>query len=351
MRYPMRYKGRQLSKWIGVFVLAWCLFLLQAAWQPVSAQTGSPEPPTPTPLPDPLSKPLPDASNNIISAWRPPLYPVPWALGENDHFYFVRPVAADEVNWPLSSYRYGGIFFAPDAPHTGVDIVVGEGTPVYAAGPGQVVWAGTGLLFGNDDEKDPYGFAVAIEHDFGWNNKPLYSLYAHLSKIIISKGDYVETGDLIALSGDTGMTTAPHLHFEIRVGTNNFYETFNPELWLAPPQGWGVIVGRLTDGAGEPLLEQEVILTNLETNREWRGKSYGSIFTVNGDPFYNENFAISDLPAGRYKVQIPYFGTMYQKFITVRPGAVAYFRYRGLSGFADTYPRPTVPSNIQDFIQ
>jgi len=318
--------------------------------QPAQAGTQLAQVPTPTLLPDPLSTPLPAASNNAQSAWRPPLYPVPWALSENDHFYFVRPVKADEVNWPLSSYRYGGIFFAPDAPHTGVDIVVGEGTPVYAAGPGQVIWAGTGLLFGDNSQDDPYGFAVAIEHDFGWDNEPLYTLYAHLSEVLVEKGAFVETGDLIALSGDTGMTTAPHLHFEVRVGTNNFYATLNPELWLAPPQGWGVIVGRLTDGIGEPLLMQEVILTNLDTGQEWRGKSYGSIFTVNGDPFYNENFAISDLPAGSYRIQIPYFGYNYEQFLDVHPGRVSYFRYRGLMGFSDFTPTAKPPSSIESFV-
>ncbi len=345
-----RDKSR-LSLKFGLVLIIPLMMIMYLASKPASAQSKPVQEQSPTPLPNPLEDPLPEPSNNLKSAWRPPLYPVPWSLSENDHFYFVRPVAADEVNWPLSSYRYGGIFFAPDAPHTGVDIVVGEGTPVYAAGPGQVVWAGTGLLFGDDNQDDPYGLAVAIEHDFGWDNKPLYTLYAHLSQILVSKGDFVETGNLLALSGDTGMVTAAHLHFEVRVGTNNFYETLNPELWLAPPQGWGVIVGRLTDGIGEPLLEQEVILTNMDTGQEWRGRSYGSIFTVNGDPYYNENFAISDLPAGRYRIQIPYFGYMYQKFINVYPGTISYFRYRGLSGFADFIPQKAPPSNIAEFIE
>ena len=39
-----------------------------------------------------------------------------------DHFYFVRPVAADQVNWPIADYRYGGIFFAQNIIHTGIDI-------------------------------------------------------------------------------------------------------------------------------------------------------------------------------------------------------------------------------------
>jgi len=302
--------------------------------------------PSPTPLPNPLDVPLPNSPSQPKSSWRPPLYPVPWSLSDNDHFYFTRPVAVDEVNWPLSSYRYGGTFFAPDAPHTGVDVVVPEGTPVLAAGSGQVVWAGVGLLFGDNDADDPYGVAVAIEHDFGWDNQPLYTLYAHLSEATVEKGDYVQAGDQIALSGDTGFTTAPHLHFEVRVGTNNFYQTFNPELWLTPPQGWGVIAGKLTDGANVPLFKQEVILENQETGQEWRGETYGTDLTVNGDPFYKENFAISDLPAGLYKVRIPYYGYVYEKLVRVHPGAVTYFRYRGLAGYADFYPSHEAPMNL-----
>ncbi|NMC79962.1 MAG: M23 family metallopeptidase [Chloroflexi bacterium] len=110
----------------------------------------------PTPGPEP------------VSLWRPPLYPAPWALGPFDHFYFSRPIAADEVNWPLADYRYGGIFFGVDIVHTGVDITAPRGTPVLAAGPGKVVWAGYGLYLGNNNPGDPYGLAVTIRHDFGY---------------------------------------------------------------------------------------------------------------------------------------------------------------------------------------
>ena len=126
--------------------------------------------PLPDPLPDPSAVPLPIADTEPQSSWRPPLYPIPWALTAHDHFFFQRPVTVDYVNWPLPSYRYGGVFFAPDVPHTGIDIVVPEGTAVLAAGDGQVIWAGTGLLFGDDDKNDPYGIAVAIKHNFGWEN-------------------------------------------------------------------------------------------------------------------------------------------------------------------------------------
>jgi hypothetical protein len=268
-------------------------------------------------------------------------------LSENDHFYFQRPVAVSEVNWPLASYRYGGIFFSPDAPHTGVDIVVPEGTPVFSAAGGQVIWTGTGLLFGDENPQDPYGIAIAIKHDFGWDNEPLYTLYAHLSESMVEKGDYIEVGEQIGLSGNTGMTTGPHLHFEVRWGSNNYYLTFNPELWLAPPQGWGVIVGKLTDAAGEKLIRQEVVLVNQETGQQWIGMTYGSKFTLNSDPFYGENFTISDLPAGKYTVRVPMNGYVFRREVTVHPGAISYFRFRAPSGFTDFQPYHPIPANIQ----
>ena len=95
----------------------------------------------PTPAPDPLRFVFPDTGPAPVSAWRPPLYPIPWAPTPYDHFYFARPIAADEVNWPLWDYRYGGTFFE-NVVHTGVDIPAPQGTPVLAAGSGKVIQAG-----------------------------------------------------------------------------------------------------------------------------------------------------------------------------------------------------------------
>ncbi len=330
---------------ITAFSLAIFAALFYSATLPAAAQTEPPAP-TPTPLPDPLEYPLPNNPSSPVSSWRPPLYPTPWALSIHDHFYFSRPVAVNEVNWPLPTYRYGGIFFAPDAPHTGVDIVVDTGTPVLAAGPGQVIFAGPDLLYGTQENPNPYGLAVVIRHDFGWNNLPIYTLYAHLSEVIATKGQQVQSGDLIALSGESGFTTAPHLHFEVRTGTNTYYDSQNPELWLAPPVGWGVVAGKLTDGANLRLFSQDIILVNLETDQKWYAQSYGSIFTVNQDPYYKENFVISDLPAGKYLVQIPYFGRNYEETIEVLPGSVTYIRFKGWMGFVEPELEPAPPGNL-----
>lgn len=86
--------------------------------------------------------------------------------------------------------------------HTGLDIAVGEGTPVRAAGGGTVTEA-------RPDKE--YGLLVIIAHPQGYE-----TLYGHLARLIAVPGQRVSAGEVIALSGNTGRSSAPHLHFEIR---------------------------------------------------------------------------------------------------------------------------------------
>ncbi len=282
----------------------------------------------PTPGPEP------------VSLWRPPLYPAPWALGPFDHFYFSRPIAADEVNWPLADYRYGGIFFGVDIVHTGVDITAPRGTPVLAAGPGKVVWAGYGLYLGNNNPGDPYGLAVTIRHDFGYQGHAIYTVYAHMDRIDAVVGQRAETGTILGVVGTTGNTTGPHLHFEVRIENNSFFATRNPELWLAPPQGWGVLVGRLMNTNGSLLSRQDVTVRSLDSGRKWTITSYGEQIVISDD-YYHENLVLSDLPAGKYEVTVDYLEERYTTEMEIHPGAVTYFSFRGENGFNLSLPPPS----------
>ena len=293
-----------------------------------------------TSTPPPLRFDLPTPGAEPVSGWRPPLYPVPWAVSPYDHFYFTRPIAADNVNWPLAQYRYGGIFF-DDVVHTGVDIPDDKGTPILAAGPGTVVWAGWGLFTEaplNTD--DPYGQAVAIRHDFGYRGQPLFTVYAHMEAVNVSYGQWVDTGDVIGYVGDTGQTTGPHLHFEVRWGENTFHNTYNPELWMSPPQGWGVLVGRILDEDGEEMRNFPVEVRPEPNGRPLRiVQTYGG-GAVNSDPFYKENMALSDLPAGIYKVSLKYDDKIQQFWVEIYPGQVTFFTFHAQDGFA-LLPVPT----------
>lgn len=297
-----------------------------------------------TPSPEPFQFNLPTPGAEPITNWRPPLYPVPWAISPHDHFFFTRPIAADQTNWPIPDYRYGGVFFGRDIVHTGVDIPSPEGTPIMAAAPGTVVWADWGLFRETPgDSTDPYGMAVAIRHDFGFNDQQLYTVYAHMSLMNVIVGQHVETGEVIGFVGSTGATTGPHVHFEVRFPNNSFFYTYNPELWIAPPQGWGVLAGRLMNTKGEPLQQMEILVAPERASRTFTVRTYGKGGAVNPDPYYNENVVLGDLPTGIYKISFKYDDKRVQTWVEVFPGQVSYFTFKGEHGFGgDRPPEPTL---------
>ncbi len=291
-------------------------------------------PAAPQPVTFPTIVPEPDLG------WRPPPYPVPWALQPQDHFYFSRPIASDEVNWPNPQYRYGSTLLGEEDLHTGIDISASRYAPVLAAGAGEVMWAGYGLYRGVEDETDPYGLSVAIKHDFGYGGEPLYTVYAHLSEVYVWRGQRVESGEVIGQVGETGDASGPHLHFEVRLGENRYFSTRNPELWVVPPEGWGVLVGRVEDSWGRLLPEVMVQIRSLETDRRWNVWTYAREDTIHADDYYNENYAISDLPAGPYEITYNFVGHSFSAQFWLEPGKVNIVHFFGRDGF-DVLPAPT----------
>lgn len=297
---------------------------VQPTFTPTPYSTKQSEPPVTLSFPSPAAEPVFD--------WRPPLYEIPLALNPNDHFYFSRPIAVDSVNWPLPDYRYGYIYPELGNMHTGTDIVAPLHTPVLAAAGGKVVFAGYGLINGAGDKEDPYGLAVVIRHEFSFQNRTVLSVYAHLEKTAVKVGDYVELGDQIGNVGMTGATSGPHLHFEIRLEDGEFIIQ-NPELWVVPPVGYGVLAGRIMNTYGSLLGECKVWVKSIESGETWTMYTY-STRMIQVDPYYKENFVLSDLPAGDYEISFYYYGRKQTQQITVHPGAVTYFRFNGSLGFS-----------------
>jgi murein DD-endopeptidase MepM/ murein hydrolase activator NlpD len=110
------------------------------------------------------------------------------------------------LRWPVAAPRLSSLFgkrWGKD--HEGIDMAAPTGTPVYAAASGTVIYSG--------DQVRGYGNMVVIRHENG-----LVTVYAHNSLLLVHAGDVVAVGREIARVGDTGRSTAPHLHFEVRRG-------------------------------------------------------------------------------------------------------------------------------------
>ncbi|MBQ0827274.1 M23 family metallopeptidase [Streptomyces tagetis] len=137
---------------------------------------------------------------------------------------WVDPVA--KYSLTASFAQNGGMWASK---HSGQDFAVPVGTDVVAVHGGTVVKAG-----GNGAGDGPaYGNAVVIKHGSG-----TYSQYAHLSRVDVKVGQVVKTGQHIAKSGNTGNSSGPHLHFEIRT-TPNYGSAVDPVAFL---RGKGVTV-------------------------------------------------------------------------------------------------------------
>lgn len=114
---------------------------------------------------------------------------------------YIKPLAGGRISSGFG--RRGSPGGIGSTNHQGLDIATPTGTTIWAASAGTVThagWAGG------------YGYLVTIRHPDGWETR-----YAHLSRVLVSVGQYVNQGQTLALSGSTGNSTGPHLHFEIRI--------------------------------------------------------------------------------------------------------------------------------------
>lgn len=117
-----------------------------------------------------------------------------------DKLPFDTPVKAGSFRFTSPfGYRWGRL-------HAGIDLAGPVGTPIYAPADGTVVTAGV---------ESGYGNVIKIQHAFG-----ISTVYGHLSKFRVTKGQKVSRGDRIGDMGNTGRSTGPHLHYEIRVSGN-----------------------------------------------------------------------------------------------------------------------------------
>jgi murein DD-endopeptidase MepM/ murein hydrolase activator NlpD len=119
------------------------------------------------------------------------------------HIPSIMPVAESSLRKMASGYGYRvDPVYGSGKFHEGMDFSAPIGTPVYATGDGKVTDAGWNQGYGN---------SIDINHGYDYLTR-----YAHLSKIMVKKGQDIKRGDLIGLVGNTGKSTGPHLHYEVR---------------------------------------------------------------------------------------------------------------------------------------
>lgn len=269
--------------------------------EPTGAATIA-APPSPTPQPTAgATRDRAEAATptpTLFPTFTPP--PPPPRVAE-EHLYWQRPVPATGPTWTDKSYPYGSTRGGMLRPHHGVEFVVPSGTPVLAVAAGTVRVAG-------DDSQIPFGPQTAFYGNLvvlevaGTGHTPVFALYGHLSEVSVAVGQIVAAGDVLGLSGASGVADGPHLHLEVRVGENSYDATRNPLLWLAPLPGTGVVAGRVVGASGELLHEAPVALQRIDGRAPYTATTSYALSGPNADGVLGENFVMDDVEPGFHQV-------------------------------------------------
>jgi hypothetical protein len=263
--------------------------------------------------------------------------PVPTAMpAEPRHTWFQRPVWPEDQPDIDQTYRYGSTMGGNFQQHQGVEFNAAEGTPVHAVGDGAVALAGPA---------EAGALTVAIRHDrsfeAGGRRYTIYSVYYHNSRLETQVGQRVRAGDVIARVGNTGRATNEHLHLEVHAAPVDSLPlvvdpamrfppyTSNPELWIEPLAGTGLVAGRVVDAGGAPVRQARVYGLVKPGPRETPfsfAETYGD--RARGTPAYEEHFAVSDVPAGTYLLWVEIAGKRVYRRARVAPGMVTWVEFQ-----------------------
>lgn len=251
---------------------------------------------------------------------------------ERSHFWLQRPVRVADNPYLDQTYTYGSTMGGNFQQHQGVEFNVPEGTEIRAAGDGVVAFAG---------EAEAGALTVVIRHDQKLDGEFVWSAYYHNVELSVAEGDSVQAGDPIALAGNTGRATNDHLHFEVHttpeddvtavIDPDVRYPPYsrNPQLWIRPLPGTGVIAGRVFDSAGEPILGARIYGVTkpqpIETPFSF-AETYED--RAHPDPVFDEHFAIGDVPIGEYVLGVEIEGTKVFRKVVVEEEKVTEVEFR-----------------------
>lgn len=253
----------------------------------------------------------------------------PWAPS------FGRPIGPEANQYIDQTYRWGSTMGGNFQPHQGVEFNNADGTAVHAIGDGVVVWSGPA---------EQGALTVGIRHAPMMIHDTLryiFSVYYHNSALKVAVGETVARGDVIAAVGHTGRATNDHLHLEVHVAPvdsvglivnpDQRFPPFatNPELWIEPLPGAGLVAGRVHDAAGTLVAQTRIYGLHKPLPRETPFafvETYGP--RNHPSPMYGENFAVSDVPAGRHILRAKIGDQWVERTIEVAPNVMTWVEFR-----------------------
>jgi len=241
------------------------------------------------------------------------------------------------------SYLYGEPRLSnPGLAHTAIDISIAYDT-VWSASDG-TVW-----FVGYDPGNPTGGYEPGGCGNYLFVQSPsggvyLYLLYCHLSIPLVVNGQVVVKGMPIAVSGNTGNSTGPHLHFELRLGTPSSAGSRtrrNPELWVAIT-GMGAIYGRIPNAPNNTRVD---ISPDPKPRPPYNSFSYALTYNfgdpaIGSDDVYGENYAIGDVKPGTYTITA--LSGAYRRVVVVGAGEVV----NADAGATYAADAPTVPEAV-----
>jgi len=324
MRRREPWWGLPLIIALLVFGALVSLYRVRQEINPTPTLTPSSTPtlrPTPTSTWTPTPIPSPTATSTPVPTVSPTPPPYHWLS---------RPIGPEGNQRASLFYPYGSTGQGHYLVHHGIDLENPVGTPVLAVADGKVVVAGSDAETAYGPWPEFYGQLVVIELDQTYRGQPVFALYGHLSQVLVERGQAVREGQVVGMVGMTGIALGPHLHFEVRVGENDYYHTRNPLLWLRPLPGCGVIAGKVVNAQGKPLSEVLVVFRRAsEPEKRWRETwTYLHEPGINPDDDLGENFVLGDVPAGSYLLEVRRGGNLYRRKAEVRPGRVSFVVFR-----------------------
>lgn len=306
------------------------LALLASCARPAAAPTPAVHR-QPSAAPSPSSTNLPTATETGLPSPAPTETPVPCDPASAEYcitggtFTLQRPIAAPGTQGVDHGYAYGAALGGKREPHHGVEFYSASGTPVLAAASGTVYYAGGDAAQKFSPWSNFYGQLVILEHRFP--GQALYTLYAHLSRLEVAAGQSVDAGEQIGAVGMTGSAFGNHLHFEVRLEPEDYDSTRNPELWLIPLPGTGVLSLRFVDSGGAFIPARPNVQyfpdPNAASARSWGPEVYAPQI-----PSAGENAALGDLPAGRYRLTFMWAGLLYERWVEIQPGKLTQVEFK-----------------------